>query len=342
VNASPRGENAASAPRQWPPHSPPRAEEAVETACARCDQPWRIHADLSGYRLRCICGGWVRVPYPEAVIRSAERAALSRASAEVRFAPLAGAEPLVAHGAGPAAPRTAPAAGRGSLAARAEGGPGAGAGRGSRPDRRAIDRAILEIVLLAIALIAPPTAALVAFGPERFLPWLPVTSLVGGVLVLAIALARGAFGVDGLRGARARHFLEAVAAAAVAVAAASGFVRLIESSAGGMPDPLGSLVAALGVPLALFVVALCPAVFEEIAFRGIVQGRLIALLGALSGVLVTAMAFALAHGVSTVTPVHLLLGAYLGFLRLRSGSLFPGMLFHGLYNGSWVLLSGAS
>ena len=78
----PRGENAGAQSRHWPPHDPPDDSVSVKTACARCDQPWRIHRDLSGYRMRCVCGGWVRVPYPELVLRSARAAAELRATSE--------------------------------------------------------------------------------------------------------------------------------------------------------------------------------------------------------------------------------------------------------------------
>jgi membrane protease YdiL (CAAX protease family) len=319
----------------------------VATDCARCDQPWRIHADLSGYRLRCVCGGWVRVPYPTAVVLSARAAAERSGSAPA--APGApsrprhttggawaeGAEVAAVAGTRAASPPERPSRDRSSDPTR----PAPGDPLPHREARRAIDRTIIELALLAFALIAPPTAAFLAFGADGLVRWLPVTSLAGGVLVLVIALASGAFGLDGLRGARPRHFIESILGAAGAVAIAVGLLALLERSVTGADDFLGTLVGTLGVPIALFVVALCPAVFEEIAFRGVVQGRLIALLGTRSGVIVAAMAFALAHGLGVVTPLHFLLGAYLGSLRLRSGSLIPGMLFHALYNGTLVLLA---
>ncbi|MEZ6003873.1 MAG: CPBP family intramembrane glutamic endopeptidase [Planctomycetota bacterium] len=61
--------------------------------------------------------------------------------------------------------------------------------------------------------------------------------------------------------------------------------------------------------------------------------------GTRSGTVVTAVLFTLAHGVTVATPFHLTLGMLLGFLRVRSGSLYPGMVLHFVYNTLVVLLA---
>ena len=94
----------------------------------------------------------------------------------------------------------------------------------------------------------------------------------------------------------------------------------------------------MGLPAALFVVAVTPAVLEEIIFRGMLQGRLMALFGRGGGLFVTAAAFAIVHQSGPILPIHLGAGLYLGWLRERSDSLFPGMLMHFLYNGTLVWL----
>ena len=63
------------------------------------------------------------------------------------------------------------------------------------------------------------------------------------------------------------------------------------------------------------------------------QGRLQALLGRREALLLTAILFTLVHLSPVVFPLHFGLGMYLGWLRLRSGSLLPGMLLHFTYNG---------
>lgn len=323
----PRGENAGAPSRYWPPHGSPGDAVAVTTSCARCDQPWRIHRDLSGYRLRCVCGGWVRVPFPEAVVRSAR--AVVVAAAHVAPARRGLSFEALPERALPALDSTDR--------------------RPRRPDpqlvpdligptAREIDHGILELAAIAIAFFAPPLVVLFALGPRALESWLPVTSLVGGVLVLLVGLASGGFGFEGLRRARSKHLVESIVAGGAAVGLAIGWKTVLAGAGAEFPELLRPLVETLGTPLALFAIALCPAVFEEIAFRGIVQGRLITLLGTRTGVLLTATAFTLAHGVSATSPLHFILGLYLGTLRLRSGSLVPGMLFHGLYNGTVLLL----
>ncbi len=73
--------------------------------------------------------------------------------------------------------------------------------------------------------------------------------------------------------------------------------------------------------------------FEELAFRGVVQGRFTALLGRFQGIVATGAAFGLCHGVTPALPFHVGIGIWLCWLRERSGSLLPGMVAHALYNG---------
>ena len=79
-----------------------------------------------------------------------------------------------------------------------------------------------------------------------------------------------------------------------------------------------------------------PAVFEELAFRGLLQARLIPLFGRTQGIILGGIAFALAHGITVGLPFHAFLGFYLGWLRERSRSLIPGMIVHFVYNGTLV------
>jgi membrane protease YdiL (CAAX protease family) len=143
--------------------------------------------------------------------------------------------------------------------------------------------------------------------------------------------------VSSLRPAALHHWFEALAATAAFLAAAFGLQALLEPLVGDEPSFLVELVTEVGLGWALFTVALCPGVFEELAFRGQVLARLTDLFGMRQGQLMTAAAFALAHGVTPALPLHFGIGLYLGHVRSRSGSLLPGMLLHVLYNGTLVL-----
>jgi membrane protease YdiL (CAAX protease family) len=59
--------------------------------------------------------------------------------------------------------------------------------------------------------------------------------------------------------------------------------------------------------------------------------------GGLAAIGVTSLAFGLGHGLLVALPVLVVFGAGLGWVRIRSGSVWPGMLAHGLYNGAILL-----
>ena len=88
---------------------------------------------------------------------------------------------------------------------------------------------------------------------------------------------------------------------------------------------------------AVLLLGVVPAVFEEIAFRGAVQGVLQKVARPGAAVVIQALLFALAHQSVARFPPTFLLGLALGALRWRSGSLWPGILLHALNNG---LLAG--
>lgn len=87
-----------------------------------------------------------------------------------------------------------------------------------------------------------------------------------------------------------------------------------------------------GLWIALGTICLMPAVWEEIAFRGLLQTELTAAVGAGEGLLLTAIFFATIHAAFLSWPYLFLLGLVLGWLRRRSGSLVPGMVAHFLHN----------
>lgn len=98
--------------------------------------------------------------------------------------------------------------------------------------------------------------------------------------------------------------------------------------------------AAAGAPWWLPVLMICvqPAIFEELAFRGLIGSSLGFVLGARDGLIVTALLFSILH-LSPFSFVHLaIIGLALGLLRRGSGSLYPCMLMHFCHNGL-VLLS---
>lgn len=93
--------------------------------------------------------------------------------------------------------------------------------------------------------------------------------------------------------------------------------------------------------LNLVLAAVVVAVVEELIYRGI-GFTLLAQFGHTAAIAVTAFAFALAHGIVEGLPVFFVIGAALGFVRSRTGSIYPAMLMHGAFNGIQVVLGAAT
>ena len=92
-----------------------------------------------------------------------------------------------------------------------------------------------------------------------------------------------------------------------------------------MDDPLpaiGVLGVVLGAPLG-----------EEVLFRGYGLARIRELGGDRRALLLPAIAFALAHFYPVRLPGTFLMGLFLGWIVLRTGSLWPALLLHVVNNG---------
>jgi hypothetical protein len=83
---------------------------------------------------------------------------------------------------------------------------------------------------------------------------------------------------------------------------------------------VNGLVAATFVPFA-----------EELFFRGL-GVRALTFLGSAVAILGTALAFGLGHGILVALPIFVAFGAALAWVRMRSDSVWPGIVAHGLFN----------
>jgi membrane protease YdiL (CAAX protease family) len=93
--------------------------------------------------------------------------------------------------------------------------------------------------------------------------------------------------------------------------------------------------AAFGVNVVVLIL-LGPFV-EEVFFRGLGVRVLAAFDGTLA-VVVTGIVFGLVHGILGALPPLALFGMGLGWVRLRSASVWPGFIAHATYNGLGILL----
>ena len=85
--------------------------------------------------------------------------------------------------------------------------------------------------------------------------------------------------------------------------------------------------------LLLVTTTLLAPLFEEIIFRGILLPTLSRDFGVISGIIVSAFIFALAHLSLGEMPPLFVLGIGLGITRITSGSLFSSVIMHSLWNG---------
>lgn len=315
----------------WPAGRAVPDAEAILARCAACGATWRVHQSMAGFRLRCGCDAWVEVPLPppashELPVPTTDRmparldtrtrdenglVVLPGDPGEMVFAPVRTDLPLA---------------------------PGALLRASPTNQARWTNRTLLEFGAMLGALLGPQIAAFVLARGREFELLLPFASLCSTILVALVVVVAGPLGALGFRPAAARYYGEALLAAGAGVLAALAWVELLRNAFPDLPDGMQDLVGGLGLPLALLVIAVSPAVLEEVIFRGLLQGRLLALLGLRNGLIATAAAFALCHGQPLVLPIHVGIGVYLGWLRLRGNSLWPCMLAHFTYNGSLVVL----
>jgi membrane protease YdiL (CAAX protease family) len=176
----------------------------------------------------------------------------------------------------------------------------------------------------------PPPDTLYRYGTA-------VSGVVFYGLTLAILLwiARGLTRTDlGLRApeswGRALAFALVVLIALLAVEVALETVLHATREQGLQPSHWDSS-KALPFVLNGLVVAVVAPIVEELTFRG-VGFHLLARFGSVAAVAGTAAAFAADHGLVEGSPALFVFGIAAALVRLRTDSLYPGMLLHATFN----------
>jgi len=109
----------------------------------------------------------------------------------------------------------------------------------------------------------------------------------------------------------------------------------------GMKDARRQLSSALGdapgVWVVVLLVALVPAICEELAFRGFILSGLRHLGHKWWAIVLSSLMFGVAHSMLHQSLVTSIAGAVIGFIAVQSGSIFPGMLFHFTHNALAVI-----
>lgn len=91
----------------------------------------------------------------------------------------------------------------------------------------------------------------------------------------------------------------------------------------------------------LAVFALAPAIFEELAFRGFILSGFESMRNKWQAVVLTSLAFGIAHGVLQQSMITFAVGLVLGLIAVQTRSIIPCILFHLTHNSLAVLLSSA-
>jgi len=173
----------------------------------------------------------------------------------------------------------------------------------------AVGGSIQYLIMAAVAIAIGRPLGRAALGLRRPASWGRAAALVVGCLV-AIMVAGGILG----------EFLEA------------------GKEQGLVPDGWDGSRAAPFVANFVVVALLAPIV-EEYVFRGVGFSLVSSVTGPAVAVVATALAFGLAHGLVVALPVLSLFGAILGWLRWKSGSLYPPMILHSIFNAGALIVA---
>lgn len=130
------------------------------------------------------------------------------------------------------------------------------------------------------------------------------------------------------------RLLGAVTGAALVV---HGYFMLLQALGAPFVRYSDDFIAAGWPTWSIYVmVSVVPAVFEEIEFRGVIQGSFDQLFSAEQALVMQAVLFSAAHLSPLAFPSHFILGFTLGYVRNQTGSLYAGIVLHALWNAAVV------
>lgn len=214
---------------------------------------------------------------------------------------------------------------------------------GIEPAQPSTDRSqeLRTVGWLVGLLLATSLAFGIAYSVEPTGDFLPWESLVFGIVIVAFAV-------------RYRGEILALLRPSTFDRRALGMLTIATVIQFALLGAVFYLLARTGVPFEritdemqrhhysvwqlLALCSLAPAVLEEIAFRGVIFNRLSRVLGEREGWLVQAALFSVLHLSPVIFPTHFAMGLIFGWLRLRTGSLIPGMILHAAWNAAIILL----
>jgi sodium transport system permease protein len=104
-------------------------------------------------------------------------------------------------------------------------------------------------------------------------------------------------------------------------------------------EPLSQALNSAPLLAAILVVALSPAICEELAFRGFILSGLRHMGHKWLAILLSSFFFGIAHVLLQQSLAAFVVGIVIGYIAVQTGSLLPGILFHFTHNALSILLT---
>ncbi|MEE2826752.1 MAG: ABC transporter permease subunit/CPBP intramembrane protease [Planctomycetota bacterium] len=94
-----------------------------------------------------------------------------------------------------------------------------------------------------------------------------------------------------------------------------------------------------GVWAIIVVIAIAPAILEELAFRGFILSGMQSIRSNFKAIILTSILFGVAHAVFQQSIVTFFVGCVLGFIAVRTGSIFPCIAYHAVHNSVFAFIT---
>jgi sodium transport system permease protein len=116
------------------------------------------------------------------------------------------------------------------------------------------------------------------------------------------------------------------------------FLYPLSPAALGKLREIDGMVTSAPLWQALLVICLAPAICEELAFRGFILSGLRRMGHTWGAIVLTSLFFGLAHGILQQSLGAAVVGLVIGYIAVKTGSLLPGVLYHGVHNSLSLLI----
>ncbi len=208
------------------------------------------------------------------------------------------------------------------------------------PPVRAIDLLLVLAITAAALLLVGTQISAPRLTTEFVIAMLAIQSAIPiAAIYLVIIRWRGlSWSALGFRPAP-RHWYGYAVLIALLTLPAVALVNLLTQGLVGVPfrNPQLDLLAPDGFTWRgligmIVMVGIVAPIVEEVVFRGLLYGWLRRHIGVAAGAVVSAVVFAAVHGIPVLLPALAVTGLVLAIVYERSGSLWPPIIVHGIFN----------